>query len=83
LPINKPLQSENNKNKVDVKHENIKNNNEKQKITRENLQSLSVEELRRLARKTENITIYGREISKANKNTLITEIMKAYEKTNK
>lgn len=35
------------------------------------LQSQSVQELRRLARTTENFPIYGREISRANKTTLL------------
>ncbi|WP_423055279.1 BMC domain-containing protein [Zhaonella formicivorans] len=42
------------------------------------LQSLTVGELRRMARKTEGIAIYGRQISKANKEQLITEILRAH-----
>jgi len=42
------------------------------------LQSLTVGELRRMARKTEGIAIYGRQISKANKEKLITEILRAH-----
>ena len=41
------------------------------------LESLGVQELRRLARKTEGIAIKGRQISKANKEVLITEILRA------
>lgn len=36
------------------------------------LEGMTVEELRRLARKTINFPIYGREISRANKETLLT-----------
>jgi len=35
------------------------------------LEGLTVEELRRLARKTKGFPIYGREISRANKSTLL------------
>lgn len=45
--------------------------------TIELLESLSVEELRRLARNTEGIAIKGRRVSKANKGQLISEIMRA------
>jgi len=41
------------------------------------LESMGVQELRRLARKTEGIAIKGRQISKANKEVLITEILRA------
>jgi len=41
------------------------------------LEALSVEELRRLARTTEGIAIKGRQISKANKEKLISEILRA------
>jgi len=41
------------------------------------LESLGVQELRRLARKTAGIAIKGRQISKANKEVLITEILRA------
>lgn len=44
---------------------------------REQLESLSVIKLRELARKTEGIAIQGRQISKANKEQLIYEIMRA------
>lgn len=44
------------------------------------LESLGVQELRRLARKTEGIAIKGRQISKANKEVLITEILRAKNK---
>lgn len=42
------------------------------------LESLSVVELRRLARSTEGIAIRGRQISKANKEQLIAELMRTY-----
>ncbi len=41
------------------------------------LESMGVQELRRLARKTAGIAIKGRQISKANKEVLITEILRA------
>ena len=41
------------------------------------LQSLAVEKLREIARKTEGIAIQGRQISRANKEQLIDEILKA------
>ena len=41
------------------------------------LDSMGVQELRRLARKTAGIAIKGRQISKANKEVLITEILRA------
>lgn len=44
------------------------------------LESMGVQELRRLARKTEGIAIKGRQISKANKEVLITEILRAKNK---
>lgn len=44
---------------------------------REYLESLSVIRLRELARKTEGIAIQGRQISKANKEQLLFEIMRA------
>ncbi|MDK2986254.1 MAG: ethanolamine utilization protein EutM [Clostridia bacterium] len=53
------------------------NQDELELFTEEQLQSLTVEELRKLARKTEGIAIQGREISRANKEQLITEILKA------
>lgn len=43
----------------------------------EHLKSMSVEELRRLARRTEGIAIKGRQISRANKEKLIAEIVRA------
>ncbi len=44
------------------------------------LESMGVQELRRLARKTGGIAIKGRQISKANKEVLITEILRAKNK---
>lgn len=44
---------------------------------KEHLETLAVEELRRIARKTEGIAIKGRQISRANKGVLISEILKA------
>jgi hypothetical protein len=44
---------------------------------REQLESLSVIKLRELARKTEGMAIQGRQISKANKEQLVLEIMRA------
>lgn len=43
----------------------------------QDLENLSVEELRRMARKTDGISIQGRQISRANKEQLIAEILKA------
>ncbi|MEX1140043.1 MAG: BMC domain-containing protein [Bacteroidota bacterium] len=43
----------------------------------EKLDAMTVHELRSHARSTEGLTIYGREISKANKKDLIEELMKA------
>ncbi len=72
--------------KIDeIEEENLKEedaddkNEEEIVVTKEKLESLSVEELRKLARKIEGMAIKGREISRANKNTLITEILKAYD----
>lgn len=45
-----------------------------------NLDKMSVVQLRTLARNTEGITIQGRQITKANKDQLITEILKARKK---
>lgn len=42
------------------------------------LDSMTVHELRRMARGLKGLSIYGREISKANKETLIKEIMNSY-----
>jgi len=42
------------------------------------LDSMTVHELRRMARGLQGLSIYGREISKANKETLINEIMNSY-----
>lgn len=41
------------------------------------LETMTVHELRRLARNTEGLTIFGRQISMANKEVLISEIMNA------
>lgn len=46
-------------------------------ITTDTLQSLSVEQLREVARKTKGIAIHGRQISRAGKDQLIDEIIKA------
>ncbi|RYD03723.1 hypothetical protein N752_18415 [Desulforamulus aquiferis] len=46
-------------------------------FTEESLQALTVEDLRLAARKIENIAIQGRQISRANKEQLIAEIIKA------
>lgn len=43
----------------------------------EKLNSMTVHELRRFARGVEGLTIYGREISRANKKQLLEELMKA------
>lgn len=51
---------------------------EESDVDKEYLQSLTVVELRRLARKTTGIAIEGRQISKANKEQLITEIINCY-----
>jgi len=51
-------------------------------FSRTHLDSLAVEELRRLARKTEGIAIKGRQISRANKEQLITELMRALNPAN-
>ncbi len=48
-------------------------------LDRDYLESLPVVELRRLARQMESLPIKGREISRANKETLITEILQAKE----
>ncbi|PKM81863.1 MAG: BMC domain protein [Firmicutes bacterium HGW-Firmicutes-14] len=50
---------------------------EKVKDLQEQLAGLGVEELRRLARKTPGIAIKGRQISRANKEVLIKEILRA------
>jgi microcompartment protein CcmL/EutN len=42
------------------------------------LEDLTVHELRKMARGVDGLSIFGREISKANKDTLIDEIMKAH-----
>jgi microcompartment protein CcmL/EutN len=44
------------------------------------LEGMTVPELRRMARGVEGLSIFGREISKANKEKLISEIMKAHHK---
>lgn len=49
------------------------------KFTKEQLQMLSVTELRKIARNIEEMAIKGREISRANKIQLIQEIIKADE----
>jgi hypothetical protein len=41
------------------------------------LDAMTVHELRRFARSTEGLTIYGRQISRANKKELIEELLRA------
>ncbi len=61
---------------VEVSLENLENiNDEKEYLTK--LESLSVHQLRRLARKVEGLSIFGRQISIANKEKLISELMNA------
>jgi microcompartment protein CcmL/EutN len=66
--------------KTKTEEENVKEEDKDDlNVTKEKLESLSVEELRKFARKIKGMSIKGREISRANKNTLITEILKAYD----
>ena len=55
---------------------------EEVELTESELEEMTVPELRRLARSVPGLTIFGREISKANKETLIQEILSAHRAKN-
>ena len=69
-----------NKNQISFDYSNLAQSSESELLSE--LEPMKVHELRKMARGISNLGIYGREISRANKETLINEILKIHNKNN-